>query len=188
MGACRALGYSLVFILGSAFGQTQIYQSVDSHGDVTFSDVPQANSQPYSVAAVNLSDFSSTVTAPQNMVITKESAGESSVTSATAAAYSVSIVQPQDQTTIHNQSPITVMASVQPSLKTGDSVQLLVDGLPMGSPQTGLQFTLQDLIRGSHQLQVRILDANGQTLKMSLPITLFKQQASVLLPTTSPAP
>lgn len=182
----RAWGYSLVFTLGSAVGQAQIYQSVDVHGTVVFSDVAQANSQPYSLAAANISGFNGAAAMPDSLVLTKES-GNVTAAASVASTYSVSIVQPQDQSTIHDQAPIAVMVSLQPNLKTGDSLQLLVDGLPTGAPQTALQFMLQDLIRGTHQLQVRILDVNGQTLKMSLPITLFKQQASVLLPTTPPA-
>lgn len=191
MSKYLAWGYTLVFMLSSALAQAQIYQSVDAQGYVTFSDVPQASSQSYSLSSARISDFSGAAASPDSLVVTKESGSAPSVAPTAAApvasTYSVSIVQPQDQSTVHNQAPITVMASVQPALKTGDSLQLLVDGLPMGSPQTSLQFTLQDLIRGTHQLQVRILDVNAQTLKMSLPITLFKQQASVLLPTTPPA-
>lgn len=190
MGKYFAWGTSLVFMFGSALAQAPIYQSVGAQGELTFSDVPQAGSQLYSLASAGISDFSGAATAPQSLVVTREpgSTAASIAAPPVASTYAVSIVQPHDQSTLHNQAPIIVMASVQPALKTGDSLQLLVDGLPMGAPQTESQFTIQDLIRGTHQLQVRILDVNGQTLKMSLPITLFKQQATVLLPTTPPAP
>jgi hypothetical protein len=181
----RVLLLAFVFITLSAFGQAVLFESVQKDGSLAFSDTSTADSQPYTVTGANVSNFSSTAPgASTTTTMTTEplsALGEASVYSA------VSIIQPMDQTTIHNQTPIQVSVITQPALKTGDKVQLLLDGVPMGVAQNTLQFTLTDLQRGTHQVQARVVGADGTTLKMGLPITLFKQQPSVLLPVGPPA-
>lgn len=184
MSRYRYFLLSSLFVASYACGQAQIYQSVDAHGALSFSDTPSAGSQPYVLTGANISDFSASAVTPTT---TTSSVSETAGSGAAVAAYAVSIVQPADQTTIHNQSPIAITISIQPGLKTGDMAQLMVDGAPLGAPQTALQFTIQDLIRGTHQVQARVVNPQGQTLVMSLPITLFKQQASVLLPVGKPS-
>lgn len=180
----------LLWIHGVALAQNAIYESVQN-GSLAYSDVPSRDSHPYAVNGGNISNFASDNATDNNHPKSSESNSASwsetpLVANASMVYQAITIVQPADQSTFQNQTPIPVSVSIQPALKDGDTVQLLVDGAPYGSAQTGLQFTVKDLIRGTHQIQVRILDKKGQSLQVSPSITIFKQQPSVLLPTNPP--
>lgn len=183
------LGWILIGITTVAFGQSAVYQSVQPDGSLSFSDTPTENSQLYAVTGANISDFSSQVSATSPNATGSVSGATvlgSDMTAGSTSYSDVTIMQPVNQTTFHSQEPIGVSVVTSPALRPGDLVQLVVDGLPIGEPQASLQFTVGDLVRGTHQLQARVVNSNGQTLKMSLTTTIFKQQASVLLPTTPP--
>ena len=166
-------------LMSSAFGQSALYQSVAPDGSVTFSDTPSVGSHPYDMMSGNVSGFTAT---EATALVTPADASALPASSAISPYTTLAITQPLDQTTFQNQTPISVLVAIQPMLKAGDKVKLMLDGVAVGAPQDSLRFTLTDLARGTHQLQVAIVNSDGATLKSSLSVTVFKQQATVLLP------
>jgi anti-sigma factor RsiW len=102
-----------------------------------------------------------------------------------AADYqSLTIVAPADQATIHdNQGHLRIEAAATPPLSvgSGDRFVFVVDGVPM-LPSRNDTLTLDQMDRGSHTLQVQIVDGSGNTLIASPTSTVHLWHASALMP------
>lgn len=91
------------------------------------------------------------------------------------------ITQPAaDQTLFAGEGPVTVQVSVEPGLQAGHSVQILFDGRNI-SPEdsTSLSATLPQVERGAHIVQAKVIDANGETVAASVPVTFHMRQPSI---------
>ena len=161
-----------------------IYVTVLPDGTKLFSDTPQKNSVVYTSLNTHVNEMSTESLVGNTPVAAALPSATTTLhtTSTPATTYAqFEISAPPDQTTVHNQSPISVSLAVDPPLQNGDKVQLMVDGKPYKTPQADLIFSLDDLIRGPHQIQGRIVTANGIPSQVTLPITLYKQQSSSAL-------
>lgn len=106
--------------------------------------------------------------------------------SAGAAGYqSLAIVSPADQATIHDDNGrISINAAVSPPLRedVGDRFVFIIDGVPM-LPSRNDTFSVEQMDRGRHTLQVEVVDVTGSALISSAPTTVYMWEASALPPT-----
>ncbi len=80
---------------------------------------------------------------------------------------------------------------LEPDLREGDKLNLLLDTNPVSAPQTGVTFVLSNVDRGTHTLQVQVIKAQGIVLMQSQPTTFTLQritikQALSVIPTPLP--
>ncbi len=165
------------FVASFAYSQS-LYVTTNVDGSNIFTDTPLVNSVLYTSMNNPISSFNgvNAANSPAAAINTTVAVSNQPV----SAYAAITITQPADQATFHNQTPISVIVLTQPDLKAGEQVQLMLDGVAYGLPQRSLNFSLMDLARGKHQLQAVIIDKDGNSLKNSAPITFFKQQASLL--------
>lgn len=146
----------------------EVYRSVDKDGHVIFSDRPLGDDQP-----VNIGPTNSMQPAPSGVNPSSKPADAA----APAPAYQhVSITEPQDGGTVTNVAGnIVVRFELNPPLREGDAVQLLIDGVPGGIPAEGGLLAPANA-RGDHQLELQVLDASGAVLATSAPVhvTVFR--------------
>ena len=91
-----------------------------------------------------------------------------------SAGYGVSIVSPPDETTIPNgPGNFSVSADVTPGLAPGDTLQLYLDGIAWGEAQSRGIWQLTNIDRGAHTLTVGVIDATGNAVTVSSPVTVF---------------
>jgi hypothetical protein len=109
----------------------------------------------------------------------------SAATAALAADYqSLIIVSPQSEATIHNNSGrVDIEVAVSPLLNVdaGDRLVFVIDGVPF-PPSRRSHLTLQEMDRGSHTIQVQIINDAGNMLIASVQRTMYLWRASALLP------
>lgn len=75
------------------------------------------------------------------------------------------IISPADDAAVRsNAGSLTVLARVDPRLREGHRLQLLLDGIPRGAPGRKPEFHLENIDRGSHNLQLRVVDDAGGVL------------------------
>ncbi len=60
-----------------------------------------------------------------------------------------------------NSGDFVVQAQVDPELRQGHRLRLLLNGSAQGAAQTSLTFPLTAVERGEHRLQLQIVDADG---------------------------
>lgn len=86
---------------------------------------------------------------------------------------------PVNQQTFHNQRRIIVSFDVQPGLRSGDTIQLFVDGQPYGPPQASTNLLLDNLDRGEHTVSAQLLDRNGRAIFTLDDRTIYIHYASI---------
>lgn len=100
----------------------------------------------------------------------------------TARAAEVAIVRPAQEQTIHsNQGELTVQVRHAGGVP-GARIQLLLDGSALPRSYRGNVIELKGIERGTHSLQAVLLDAKGEQLAASQPVTFYMWQASRLFP------
>lgn len=101
-----------------------------------------------------------------------------------AQGTSVVITRPQAGDTVHdNTGAVPVTVSVKGGVVPAAHVlRVLLDGKTYGAEQRTLDFVLQGVERGEHNLQVQLVDAKGTVVAASAPVTFYLWQASSQFP------
>ena len=169
----KTLLVSLMMVICASYAQ--IYKWTDSQGVIHFSDNPHSGAE--TVKSLEVQTYSSPEPALSNQADKRASLEKKPK----AAHYKeLVITQPQNEETIrNNQGAVSVLANLSPALFPGNKTQLLLDGNPVGNPQSQLSFQLSGIDRGSHTLQVQVIDNQGQSIIVSDSITLFMQRPRV---------
>lgn len=101
----------------------------------------------------------------------------------TGPAYEIlKITSPQHDTAVRsNNGDLTVSFQLKPNLQPNHRVQIVVDGSPGDSKKSTAPFTLKNLDRGTHQLQVTIVeDESGEVLQSSNTIATTILRVSII--------
>ena len=158
-----------------------VYKWVDDAGTVHFSDTPQEGADEVHVAPPQ------TYTPERLPPVTPRPQAPA----ATAEYTRFEITSPgADQTLRDNTGAVTVTFDLDPPLKVerGHKLVVLLDGEAQ-SPVTDASLTLQNVDRGTHSLQGRIIDGRGQVVTTSETVQIHLHRQSVLLPNRAkPAP
>ena len=137
--------------------QAQVYTYIDAEGNRVFTDRPATgNAKRIELAPSN------SMPAP---VPAAPSAPEPSTPQAPAYQL-LRILVPQPDATIRDSAGnLIVTASSDPALLPGHGYRLLLDGEPLGEASRSPVIPLANIDRGTHQLAVEIVDAEGRTLE-----------------------
>lgn len=172
-----------------AAGNGKIYRTVDEDGNVVFTDVPPRPDQRGETVDL---DSGNDFTPPQrsNDAISLEAwrgeaGGPEAEEEAVTRYNSLQVASPEDDAAVRNNAGnVTITAAVDPELQPGHSLQLYLDG-ELQQSGANTTFQLSNVDRGTHEVQLRIVGAGGETL-MSSPGSVFHlQRRSVIL---QPAP
>lgn len=97
-----------------------------------------------------------------------------------AQAAEIAILQPAQEETIHdNVGDVSVQVQTSGGVP-GGSVRLVLDGTALPGTHAGLVIDLRGIERGSHTLRAELLDAKGEVLAASAPVTFHMWHASRL--------
>ncbi len=165
----RLLTLVLLLIIAPtlALGQSEVYKTVDENGNVVFTDNPSAGSK--SAQEVKIPPVNSAAPPP---AIVRPAAPTSPQPEA-AKKVSVSITSPAHEDVIPmGPGNFDVTAAVTPALKQGHQLQLLIDAEPWSEPQKSTLWSMTNVYHGSHILLVNVVDAEGQILTSSEPVTV----------------
>ncbi|USD37685.1 DUF4124 domain-containing protein [Ferrimonas sp. SCSIO 43195] len=161
----------LLLLLISGLAQGTVYRWVDANGVVHYSDTAPAKAradrlQPTADSQVRIRPM----TLP---------AGSDPQAEDTAPHYQLTLLTPTADATLRdNRGRITVKAAVTPALARNHRLLLLLDG--QAQAMNGKAMTLDNVDRGSHQLQLQAIDDQGQLLGSSDAITVHLHRQSVL--------
>jgi hypothetical protein len=88
----------------------------------------------------------------------------------------------EGETIRNNEGKVTVGLRLEPTLRQGDVIELFLDGEKIPGELSTTGATLSNLNRGSHSLKARVIDASGQELISSQPVTFYLRRESKLFP------
>ncbi|WP_318437419.1 DUF4124 domain-containing protein [Photobacterium leiognathi] len=167
---------TLIWTAASSAQASTIYSWTDENGVVHFTDQPQtpdATAYPLSVTEVsgNIEQTADTIAAQTTDVAVVEEPVKTITT--------VSLVSPMHEQTIrNNEGIINIHAVTNSKLNNQTQAQLVLDGVVKGDPQTELTWTLDNVDRGSHQLQIQLVKG-GKVIASSDSITVYLHRATV---------
>lgn len=168
-----------VLLLGFALtaGAADIWKWTDANGVVHYSDnpVPGAEKMSISIAPASPGPEASVEVLPD--VAPREPRPQ-------AFSYArCNVASPAHDETLHGVQAVTISLDVEPVLQPGHRIEVQVNGARLTAwPANALSHTLPEVFRGSHTVQVRVLDANGAVQCTGQPITFHLRQQSVLAP------
>ena len=155
---------------------TEIYKVVDANGNITYTDQPEPEAQlaPLALPAVNKISAAEPGPAGINQPLNAEQLAPPPVFAGYTQAY---ILSPEhDQIIPNQQRNIIIQLSLQPQLQPGHRVQFLRNGQPQGAPVGATAYQLEDLERGSHQINAQIQTAQGKIILALKPVTIHVQR------------
>jgi hypothetical protein len=167
--------------LSAYVSNAAIYQSVDEQGNVVFSDEPTTNSEPVKLPPLP------TYQPPKYQAPSQPDEG----TPAAGVGYrQISVVSPApDETLRDNTGNVSVKVAADPQLnaQAGHRFQYYLDGQVQGEPSASPQATFQNLDRGAHQVEVAVVNREGQELGRSSSVRFYLHRHSVNFPSGPPS-
>ncbi len=166
-------------VLSATAAEKRIYKTVDADGNIVYTDLPPKEGRTEVVAVGTPNVFASDEAIPG--VQNDESSPINDEPGDDPMFYTtLRIVSPANNMSIRgNDGSVQVGVDVDPGLINGHKLGLLLDGT-RHLEGASTSFTLNDLERGEHTLQVYIVHASGQVLQSSEPSIFHLQRYSQL--------
>ncbi|WP_017938589.1 DUF4124 domain-containing protein [Zestomonas thermotolerans] len=136
----------------------QIYKYTDAKGNTVFTDQP-----PQGVASESLDlPPANTVQMQAPPPAAKPQADGSATSAQSAAPYRVLrlINLPSEEALRANNGSFSVDVELQPALRSGHRLRLILDGKPYGEPSTVPRLQVVNADRGEHRLAVEVLSGD----------------------------
>ena len=156
----KTLPLFLILITASFNASTQIYKSIDKHGNAVFTDKPSTTrpSEPVTLKPVT------SLPSPPNLSSSNHSAPESKEHD--KPGYNVfSVSTPANNSTVRNNGNFTIKVSVQPNLIKGHRVRFFIDGQAVAGPQRALSHKVENMNRGTHLIRAEVLNHSGKVIQ-----------------------
>lgn len=171
----RVLALCLTLLTTNVWAQ--IYSYVDANGERVFTDRPPATSQGQEV------ELSPTNRMPAGQRLIKlqpPAALQQQLVPAPPPYQALHLLNPQPEETLRNSNrTIDIEVSSEPALLPGHSYQALLDGAAYGPPSRSTRWQIVEIDRGSHQVQIELVDADGTSLLQTDAITVHLHQTSL---------
>lgn len=156
----------------------QIYSYTDASGQRVFSDQPPSAATPHS--SVELKPVNR-MPAGQRMIKLKAPAELKQQLAPPPPPYtSLALLSPVPGDTLSNSGrSIVIQVSSSPALLSGHHYQAWLDGAAYGPASETDSWRIDEVNRGEHQLQVQLLDEQGNSLMQTEVATLYVRQTTL---------
>lgn len=178
----RILGFLLAFFF-AANAFAAMYRCMDEQGNPVFTDVPCAGGEE--------------VTLPPGTTFTPRLPAASTSKEAskeeTAPGYNwLRVASPGPDETVRNTTgEVNIELDLEPGLQGDDRIALYLDGTRLSPTGTGVFITLNNIDRGTHTVQARVVSPDGDTRIASDPVTFHLHRSENLpreqAPTKAPS-
>lgn len=159
----------------------EIYKYTDANGNTVFTNQPPQGTKAETVTLPPVN----TVQAPPPPTMPSSTQGGET----TEQVYSVLEIAnlPDEEAVRANDGNLTVGVRIEPQLRIGDSLQLLLDGQPYGGLTSSVEFPLSNVDRGEHSVSVQVFSGD-RLIQQSPTVTFTAQRSSVNSPTRALPP
>ena len=172
---------TLSLAAATAFATT--YVRVEKDGTKTYSDRPIPGGTPIEIQSAQTysappAQSTATPAVSREQQLLKDM-GE-------VMRYESCALSPTPEQTFTNPESVSLTVSLKPPRRVGDTVDLRLDGSPVGAPNT-LSFLMKPAARGTHVVSVSVKDSYGRALCDGTS-TFHVFQPSLNSPTRQPPP
>ena len=160
----------------------QIHSWTDAEGNRVYSDQPRSGASTVELTPTNV------VEPPPTANASRREQDSSQQPSASNSYQQLSITNPAHDSSIRsNEGELTLTVVTDPPLSGSHLLRISIDGTlsQTGVPGSGAathQLTIHNVDRGSHELSAVGVDARGEELQRSPPITVHLQRTSLNQP------
>ena len=171
----------LSVLLTTAASATPAWTWVDKDGTVHYSDLPVPGAKQIDLRGAQAFGRAAP---PSPTPAAGTSPASAAPQSPAATSYQTfNITSPKQQQTLWNiGGNLPVQVDLQPALQSGQHLDVFLDGKRLDLSETSPQFTVPNVFRGLHTMQVAVFDASGKEVARSLATTFMVQQTSILNP------
>tara|TARA_R110001583_G_scaffold30866_2_gene106172 strand:+ start:31818 stop:32360 length:543 start_codon:yes stop_codon:yes gene_type:complete len=162
------------FAAPATTAEMKIYHWIDEDGKAHFSDTAIPGTKEIQVKNNNLLPAEEI-----NMEQTDSIANQLSFDQQEKSQiiYQATIISPEDDKPLHsNDGTIEIHIETEPAKENTQKLQLYLDGKKLGSPQISSTMRALNIDRGTHQVQVELLDENGNVLAKTQIVTVHLQR------------
>jgi hypothetical protein len=181
----RALLFTLMCIVAAAAAaaassSSAVYKWVDENGVTHYSDQPHPGAQKIQLQSAQT--YKAQGQRAPTVIPRNRPPG--------AQAYTSCVVsRPTSQEMFQNTQTVPASVHVEPDLRAGDRISVLLDGTPVQSDiPADSEFALNSVYRGAHSLAVKVEDSTGAVVCQSPSVAFNVRQSSVLAPNSPLAP
>jgi len=160
---------TVVIIMPAYSNSASVYVWRNELGNMVFSDTPRPGAGEVSIKTANVMRSNSRVET-ELLDISPQKINNT---------YDIVITIPKNNATIRdNTGSIFIQSIIKPVFKRGLTIQLLLDGKAYSSPQIHGRFSLRNIDRGEHIIQMELIDEKGEVIALSDKITFYMHRAS----------
>lgn len=163
----------------------KLYKCKDAEGNIVYTDEPCADGKQLKLPPLP------TYTAPKLPASTGVVNKDNNNAEQLRGYVSLVITKPENDSVIRdNEGKATISYTLTPALKTvlGHKFAISVDGKQLKTRGTTSQIQLADLERGTHTVQIDVLDEEDKVVISSGPSSFHMMQFSILHPRPVSAP
>jgi len=163
---------AILLLIASVTASAEVFRRIGPDGEVYFSDTPSSVSERVNLAPAQLV----TLSPPRRQSVEEPSAGDLANKNLAHVYAQFEIVKPSHGQGVRaNDGSVTVYLSLQPALRPGDVIELIVDGEdgPAIHPGETLNFNLSNMSRGSHTVAARVRSPQGEKLIETGPVRFY---------------
>ncbi|MCU7842248.1 MAG: DUF4124 domain-containing protein [Candidatus Thiodiazotropha sp. (ex Monitilora ramsayi)] len=152
-----------------------VYKWTNESGEVVYSDTYRDGAERIRVSGSRSSPSSAPDTTEGS------TSPESEVEGVTYQSFEV--VQPEnDQTIRSNEGTVNVGLALSPALAANHAIHVFLDGNRLEGEMKSTQFSLNNLNRGTHSLEVKVVDDKGNALTSAPAVNFHLRKASIIKP------
>lgn len=175
LGDMRSLVFLLFLLISLPLLAEGVYKWTTADGEVVYSDVYQPGAERVHV--------SGTKSSPSADSLAGETGEQTTAATGSSGYQTFEIVQPENDETIRsNEGIVAVSLMMSPALANDNAIQIFVDGNKLEGELKSTQFTLNDLERGTHSLEAKIVDGEGKVMTSAPRVSFHLRKASIIKP------
>lgn len=170
----------IAFAISATGAHGEVYKVVDESGRVTYTDKPPTSQQG---ERIKLPKINTQV----GIEVPVKAADNATPPSPGGGYDKIEILQPRNGSSIPpGQLDLIIQVGIAPELQPNHQVSILIDGKPLGKPAAATSIRLENLERGAHRIEAKVVDEQGIKVASSPAISIYVHRASKLIkPKTS---
>jgi hypothetical protein len=184
----RTVLMAFALLAAPAFASQSVWKWVDENGVTHYSDRPVQGAQRIELSTGARGDGDSD-SEPSPSYDTPSYSPPARTETPITGYRDFRIVRPADDETIPNTGgAVDVRVAFEPTLAPGHSLFLYLDGrIVEDFPTTALEYTVQNVERGTHSLVAIIQDSSGKRIAETPAVRFHVRQTSIAQPPVGPA-
>jgi hypothetical protein len=159
----------LFLVTGSGYATAGVYRWIDENGQIHFSDKAAAGAEQIKLKETSVyTPPAESESGEGSQADRKARVDVNGSPGATLDYEAISIVSPENNQVVRsNEGSMDVSVELRPGLQPGHKIRIYLDRTQAAEDLDTTQITLQNMDRGTHSLEVSVIDEQNNELKRS---------------------